>query len=275
MEKSFVSHGDKVSSDENFIRFEASTVMLSAEELQALGLIQTFKKDEAVSDDDVEQLCGLVHDGYYGSSRSTFKSQQRDLPCEMPDVTKNRSKRLSDEDMKRDAYATSHDEMTSFACTSSCSFQCAQKITFSGQRQQFLDYWGPKESKDTVSTKQRKANLGIYMKKAYDKEKKTFRFFTVKSDFVPSYEICEYAAAHCLCINPHTSRIWETSKTIAKKAKYDSLGKEISDSDIDGNIIVILFAKTNTDSNLCRNTSPLESEKRASRQLARRSQRSL
>jgi len=262
MEKSFddfITGGDKVSCDESFIRFEAqaSATMLSAEELQALGLIKTLKNDEAVSDDDVEQMCGLVHDGYYGRSRSTCKSQQSDLPCEVPDVTNNRSKRLSDEDMKREAYATSH--VTSFACTSSCSFQCSQKITFYGQRQQFLDYWGPKESKDTISTKQRKANLVTYMKRAYDKEKKTFRFFTVKSGFVPSFEICEYAAAHCLCINPHTSRIWETSKKIAKSMKYDSLGKELSDSDIDGNTIVISFAKTNTDSNLCRKTSPLKS----------------
>jgi hypothetical protein len=241
--------------EDDLIQFDAISSPLDAEELDALGLVKIISSDKSVNKSELNQLCGLVNEGYCKKSRDAFEFKKSETNSVSSYAVQGRSKRLSDEDMKREAYETTLDTMTSFACTSSCKFQCSQKITLYGQRQQFMKFWGAKDSKDIITTSERKAKLETYMKRAYNKETRTFRFFTVETAFVPSFEICEYAAAQCLCINPYTSRIWESSKRIAKTLMYDSLGNEIPKRDDEGRLLVLSFLTHSLNTISYRNTN--------------------
>lgn len=211
---------------------------LSDVEMAALGLAKTICDDDSVSSDDSNCLLSIINEGFCGeiTNHHSFEMRNRLSTSSSTSSSITRasdftSKRKSDQEMKSKAYSVTHTQMTDLSCSSSCSFRCSQKMTFHSQREQFITFWGTKGSEDSASSSKRKEKLLTYLKKAYDPEKGTFRFFTLATECYPSLEICEYAAAHCICVNPDTSRQWQDCKKQVKKTRYDSLGKEYPLSD--------------------------------------------
>jgi hypothetical protein len=213
-------------------------------EIPELRIVNKLIENESsISLEDVKELRDSTPGAFSISSDSSvpsssrprldmYRSDENELDANFCGFVKEASsksfKRLSDSILKTNAYSITHYDMSDFNCPSTCQFNCAERITLLSQRTQFEQFWGPLSDESSAKSKSKKEKLLDFFRNAYDKVRNEFKFYTHSSTHFPTkFEICEYAAAHCLGINLKSNRQWAKYKKLVQNRPLNSIGGEL------------------------------------------------